>query len=277
METNPLCHKGHRCQVNTRSFLASVTTFFWGRYNKVQIWQEAKKQKWFEGCKAVNRGGNCFCCLLKENEKNRAARSLKISTAGRPKTPNLFGPGANWAKLQIKTQTVQGGGGGGGTLQHCDASHICPSSPRLNSTQLGSNSGGWRRGVPFLVSPPPKKYSFSPTRADSSWRRPNPPPIATDRPRSSSPGSSRARLERRSVRELSQVVKGNRGDRRARLRGPCRPRPQTNQRNSILQATTQKEDEEEEEGGKKAGIDLPLGLGLCLWLCLRGERPRRHP
>lgn len=93
----------------------------------------------------------------------------------------------------------------------------------LNSTQLKL------RGPSSNMSPPPPllhpsrgpRYSFWPTRADSAHVGSS-QPIAPVSPLL--PGSS-ARLERRSVSERSQVVKGNRGDRRHGCGGPAsRPR-----------------------------------------------------
>lgn len=124
-------------------------------------------------------------------------------------------------------------------MQRCDASHICPSSPQLNSARLKLRGPFFQHVTPPLPSsaPPCRPAPIlamarrGPPSPDTHFRQrvltaarvgssqpiaPVPPPFFSSR-------DHLARLERRSVRELSQVVKGNRGDRRAGLRGPCVP------------------------------------------------------
>lgn len=98
----------------------------------------------------------------------------------------------------------------------------------LNSTQLKLRGPSSNMSLPCSTPPilarrsPGPRYSFWPTRADSAHVGSSQPiaPVSPLLPRSS------AQLKRRSVRELSQVMKGNRADRRHGCRGPApRPRP----------------------------------------------------
>lgn len=115
-------------------------------------------------------------------------------------------------------------------MWRCDASHICSSSPQLSSAQTQE---------PFFQHVTPLPFpGFTPAilavarwgpdihfrqrvlTALTSASHNRSPPLPLFSPRSS------ARLKRHSVSELSQVVKGNGGDRRhARLQGPCVPGP----------------------------------------------------
>lgn len=111
-------------------------------------------------------------------------------------------------------------------MQRCDASHICSSSPQLSSAQT---QGPFANMSPPCFAPPILAIA---RRGPDIHFRQRVLTALTSAPHNQSPRfplfpppRSSARLKRRSVSELSQVVKGNRGDRRHGCGAPAsRPR-----------------------------------------------------